>query len=106
MPFDEEAKRAFHGARGKKLAMVPMYPYNMEYQWKRSDFFPSRNVYTTNALMDQGPVPLAGNVAPVRFVFGRGRKEAAEDNDSAEQFFPETGINQHFSNQPFYSRLL
>lgn len=104
--FDEEAKRAFHGARGKKVAMVPMYPYNMDYQWKRSNFFPARNVYATNAVLEQGPVPMAGDFAPVRFVFGQGRKEVVEDNDSAEQYLPDTGMSQQFANQPFYSRLL
>ena len=106
--LDEEAKRAFHGARGKKLAMLPMYPYNFDSQWKRRFLLPSRNVYTANGMLDQVPMQLVGEATPVQFQFGRGRKPAlGEENESAEEFLPDAGISQQLSsNQPFYSRLL
>lgn len=106
MMFDDESKRAFHGARGKKMAMVPMYPYpyTADLQWKRSKVYPGMNVYAANGVMDQMP-QAADLMIPMQFQFGRGRKEMlGEDNESAE-FYPEAGSSQHF-NQPFYSRLM
>lgn len=108
--FDEGAKRAFHGARGKKVAMQPMYPYGYNlYQWKRGNQYPVRSAYATNGLlMDQGQV--AGSLempAPVRPVFRNVNADMlANEGESAEEYLPDPAVLGMFANQPFYSRLV
>lgn len=108
--YEEGAKRAFHGARGKKVAMMPMFPYGYNlYQWKRGNQYPVRSGYATNGmLMDQGQV--TGNMempAPVRPVFRNANIDmSANEGESVEEYLPDPAVVGMFANQPFYSRLM
>lgn len=108
--FEEGAKRAFHGARGKKVAMLPMYPYGYNlYQWKRGNQYPVRSGYATNGLlMDQGQ--MAGSMempALVRPVFRAANIDvSANEGESAEEYLPDPAVAGILANQPFYYRLL
>ena len=108
--LEEEAKRAFHGSRGKKLAMVPMYPLGWDYQWRRAVAQPSRNMFSgVDVMSDQGPVPVPmdAEVLSVRPAFRGWKARAdllADDSEGAEDYFGD-GV-RHLNSQPVYPRMM